>query len=142
MGIGQRLGSRWRAEGWDSDLSSWPHATQAVTLHLAMAADPISSPPQVLSNLCIPRIDFIVQSNHLKVVAGLAQYLEHRLWRLIMDINFSSLSNYITLAKFKLYTEKGMATHSSILAWRIPWTEKPGGPQSIGSHRVGHDRSC
>ena len=29
--------------------------------------------------------------------------------------------------------EEGMATHSSILAWRIPWTEEPGGPQSIGS---------
>ena len=29
--------------------------------------------------------------------------------------------------------EKGMATHSSILAWRIPWTEEPGGPQSMGS---------
>jgi len=35
--------------------------------------------------------------------------------------------------------EKGMATHSSILAWRIPWTEEPGGLQSMGSHRVGHD---
>ena len=35
--------------------------------------------------------------------------------------------------------EKDMATHSSILAWRIPWTEEPGGPQSIGSQRVGHD---
>ena len=35
--------------------------------------------------------------------------------------------------------EKGVATHSSILAWRIPWTEEPGGRQSIGSHRVGHD---
>ena len=35
--------------------------------------------------------------------------------------------------------EKGMATHSSILAWRIPWTEEPGGLQSIGSQRVGHD---
>ena len=35
--------------------------------------------------------------------------------------------------------EKGMATHSSILAWRIPWTEGPGGLQSIGSQRVGHD---
>ena len=32
-----------------------------------------------------------------------------------------------------------MATHSSILAWRIPWTEEPGGLQSIGSQRVGHD---
>ena len=34
--------------------------------------------------------------------------------------------------------EKGMATHSSILAWRIPWTEEPGGLQSTGSQRVGH----
>ena len=35
--------------------------------------------------------------------------------------------------------EKGIATHSSILAWRVPWTEEPGGKQSMGSHRVGHD---
>ena len=35
--------------------------------------------------------------------------------------------------------EKGMATHSSILAWEIPWTEEPGGLWSIGSQRVGHD---
>ena len=33
--------------------------------------------------------------------------------------------------------EKGMATHSSILAWRIPWTEEPAGLQSMGSQRVG-----
>jgi len=35
--------------------------------------------------------------------------------------------------------EEGMATHSSILAWRIPWTEEPGGLQSTGSQRVRHD---
>ena len=35
--------------------------------------------------------------------------------------------------------EKGMATHFSIRAWRIPWTEEPGGLQSIGSQRIGHD---
>ena len=35
--------------------------------------------------------------------------------------------------------EKGMATHSSILAWRIPRTEKPGGLRSMGWQRVGHD---
>jgi len=34
---------------------------------------------------------------------------------------------------------EGMATHSSILAWRIPWTEEPGGLQSMGSQKVGHD---
>ena len=36
---------------------------------------------------------------------------------------------------------EGNATHSSILVWRIPWTEEPDGLQSIGSQRVGHDRS-
>ena len=35
--------------------------------------------------------------------------------------------------------EEEMATHSSVLAWRIPWTEKPGGLLSMGFHRVGHD---
>ena len=35
--------------------------------------------------------------------------------------------------------EKGMATYSSILAWRIPWTEEPGGLQSMGSQREGHN---
>ena len=35
--------------------------------------------------------------------------------------------------------EEGMATHSSIFAWRIPWTEEPGGLWCVGSQRVGHD---
>ena len=35
--------------------------------------------------------------------------------------------------------EEGMATHSSLLAWRISWTEEPGGLQSLGSQRVRHD---
>ena len=38
--------------------------------------------------------------------------------------------------------EEEMATHSSILAWKIPWTEEPGGQQSIESHRVRHDWAC
>ena len=39
----------------------------------------------------------------------------------------------------KVYWEKEMATHSSVLAWRIPWIEEPGGLQSTGSQRVGRD---
>jgi len=35
--------------------------------------------------------------------------------------------------------KEGMATHSSVLAWRIPWTEEPGGLQSMGLHKVGHN---
>jgi len=36
--------------------------------------------------------------------------------------------------------EKGMPTHSSILAWRMPWSEEPGGPQSMGSQRIRHNK--
>ena len=52
----------------------------------------------------------------------------------IFDKAFYTTSNNIIL-------EKEMATHSSILAWRILWTEEPGGLLSMGSHRVGHDWS-
>ena len=49
--------------------------------------------------------------------------------------------NGIHLDQSSYFSEKKMATHSSILAWKIPGTEEPGGLLSIGSHRVGHDWS-
>ena len=48
------------------------------------------------------------------------------------------LSNFTFTFHFPAL-EKAMAAHSSALAWRIPWTEEPGGLPSMGSHRVGHD---
>ena len=45
------------------------------------------------------------------------------------------------LWQLKLYEEKDMAAHSSVLAWRIPGTGEPGGLPSVGLHRVGHDWS-
>ena len=45
---------------------------------------------------------------------------------------------WVSSLDWEVPLEKGMAIHSSILAWRIPWTEKPGGLQSMGSQRVGH----
>ena len=48
------------------------------------------------------------------------------------------LSDFIFTFHFHAL-EKEMATHSSVLAWRIPGTEEPGGLPSMGSHRVGHD---
>ena len=50
--------------------------------------------------------------------------------------SFTKLMVYTWLS-FRI--EKEMATHSSVLAWRIPWTEEPGGLQSMGSQRVGPD---
>ena len=48
------------------------------------------------------------------------------------------LSDFILFFHFHAL-EKEMATHSSVLAWRIPWTGEPGGLPSMGLHRVGHD---
>ena len=49
----------------------------------------------------------------------------------VMSLLFNVLS--------RLVMEKAMATHSSTLAWKIPWTEEPGGLKSMELHRVGHD---
>ena len=54
--------------------------------------------------------------------------------------SWTQLSNF-TLTFHFYALEKEMATHSSVLAWRTPGTEEPGGLPSMGSHRVGHDQS-
>ena len=43
------------------------------------------------------------------------------------------------MERLEIFLEKAMAPHSSTLAWKIPWTEEPGGLQSMGSRRVGHN---
>ena len=54
---------------------------------------------------------------------------------------FSQELDILRLKKFiySMVMEKAMAPHSSTLAWKIPWIEQPGGLQSVGSLRVGHD---
>ena len=54
---------------------------------------------------------------------------------------YSALNIIIYLASCSYKLEKEMATHSSVLAWRIPGMGEPGGLLSMGSHRVGHDWS-
>ena len=49
------------------------------------------------------------------------------------------LETWVQSLGWEVSLEKGTATHSSILAWRIPWTEEPGGLQSMGLQRVGHN---
>ena len=53
-------------------------------------------------------------------------------WTQLSDFTFTFTFHFHAL-------EKEMATHSSVLAWRIPGTAEPGGLPSMGSHRVGHD---
>ena len=54
-----------------------------------------------------------------------------------MDVMYTIREQLALL--YVTYVEKEMATHSSILAWRIPWTEEPGGLLFMGSKRVGHN---
>ena len=63
-----------------------------------------------------------------KIEQGISTLLKHR--KMETQIRFLGQEDPL---------EKEMATHSSTLAWRIPWTEEPGGLQSVGSQRVGHE---
>ena len=61
-----------------------------------------------------------------------------QLWRIHLPMQRSQEMRVSSLGQEDLLEEE-IATHSSILAWRIPWTEEPGGLQSMGLQRVGHD---
>ena len=52
---------------------------------------------------------------------------------------YRAWENWVQSLSWEDSLKKELATHSSILAWRTPWTEEPGGLQSMGSQRVGHD---
>ena len=72
---------------------------------------------------------------------------EQNLWRWFLGAIESTISQGCSYSDQKqlsflptsLQAEKAMAPHSSTLAWKIPWMEEPGGLQSVGSRRVGHD---
>ena len=75
---------------------------------------------------------FMIQFSHSHMITG--KTIALTIWALvskIMPLLFNTLSS--------LSSEKEMATHSSVLAWRIPGTGEPGGLPSMGLHRVGHD---
>ena len=66
---------------------------------------------------------------------------ENFLKQKMFEINIFDIFNYIKIhcLGWEDPLEEGMATHSNVLAWRIPWTEKPGRLPSIGLQRVGYD---
>ena len=89
----------------------------------------------------------MTQGTHREGNGTLLQYfclenpMEGGAWQVIVHVVTKSqtrLSNFTFTFHFHALEEE-MATHSSILAWRIPGTEEPGGLQSMGSHRVGHN---
>ena len=89
--------------------------------------------------------DFIFLSSKITADSDCSHEIKRRLLlgrKVITNLDSIFKSRDITLpTKVRLVkaTEKAMAPHSSTLAWKIPWTEEPGGLQSMGSLRVGHD---
>ena len=65
--------------------------------------------------------------------------LSYLTWRFEKAAWYSNLWTHTLLPDLKWPLEKETATHSSVLAWRIPGTVEPGGLLSVGSHGVGHD---
>ena len=68
-----------------------------------------------------------------ELVVSMRLFISRNLCLTFREDNGTPLEIYV------LHLEKTMAPHSSTLAWKIPWTEEPGGLQSMGSLRVGHD---
>ena len=86
-------------------------------------------------NLAVVSCSFAVQKLiYRTLIPQMASLVAQRLKRLppMLETQVRSLGREDPL-------EKEMVTHSSTLAWRIPWTEEPGRLQSTGSQRVGHD---
>ena len=85
---------------------------------------------------------FLIQNNIPlpEMYWNLLIHFIHLFIQMLISIWFNPAFIHLRLNGFyKLLLEKAMAPHSSTLAWKIPWMEKPGGLQSMGSLRVGHD---
>ena len=85
---------------------------------------------------------FIVQLSHPYMTTGKTTALTRQTFvGKVKSLLFNMLSRLVIafLPRSKHLLEKAMAPHSSTLAWKIPWTEEPGGLQSMGSLRVRHD---
>ena len=100
---------------------------QQLELDMEQQTGPKSGREYVKAVYCHPIYLTYMQSTSRKMLGWMKHKMESRL---LGEIS-------ITL---DMQMEKAVAPHSSALAWKIPWTEEPGGLQSMGSLRVGHDR--
>ena len=83
-----------------------------------------------------------LQSKGLSGALSSTTVQRHQFFGTLAFFMIQLLQPYMTTGKTTALTmEKAMAPHSSTLAWKIPWMEEPGGLQSMGSRRVGHEES-
>ena len=91
-------------------------------------------PPFSSTSILKPWSTFLLSAS-LNGASQVAQWL-----RILLPMQDSPETQVQSLGQEDLLEEE-MVTHSNILAWEIPWTEQPEGLQSMGSQRVGHDRT-
>ena len=94
--------------------------------------------PSPLDCLLAPKID--CHSEAIYYGLFIWNYMVAPLLLLIkLELNTKQVLDHLFRSGLRIRSEKAMAPHSSTLAWKIPWTEEPGGLQSMGSLRVEHD---
>ena len=91
--------------------------------------DPLEKEMATHSSTLAWKIPWMEESRRLQSMGSQRVELDMTEW-----LHFHFYTSFILI-----YSEKAMVPHSSILAWKIPWMEEPGGLQSMGSQRVGHD---
>ena len=98
-----------------------------------------------ISSSCVPKLRSCMFESAYCKAPNQGKYLDkcYNVWASLVAQRLKRLpamqETWVRSLGWEDPLEKEMATHSSILAWRIPWTEEPGGLQSTGSQRVGHD---
>ena len=124
-------------------LSPWCHPTSSSSV-VPFSSHLQSFPASVFSNESALHIrwpkywSFSFSISLSDEYSGLISFRKDWLDLLAVQGTLKSLLQHHS-SKAYIYLEKAMATHSSTLAWKIPWTEEPDGLPSVGSHRVGHD---
>ena len=126
-------------------VKNWPatQETQKMQFWSLCWEDPLEKRMATHSNILAWKIPWTEEHGGLQ--STVLQRVGHdwaRCTRTWQDLTYVLLHCFLPLFIFsslRQYTEKAMAPHSSTLAWKIPWTEEPGGLQSMGSLRVGQD---
>ena len=126
-----------------SGFSTWSWGTResrttgcwsAARTSYATVSRPVRAPPPFICAADSSSVSFSMRLSHSRGVPGGSAVKNLPAVQETQEMRAQSLGREDPL-------EEGMATHSSTLAWRIPWTEEPGGLQSMGSQTIRHDRS-
>ena len=100
--------------------------------------DPLEKEMATHSSILAWKIPWMEEPGGLQTM-GLQRVGHNWATSLLLFTSLKPLSQFLVLGEPRQRPEKAMAPHSSTLAWKVTWTEEPGGLQSMGSRRVGHD---